>query len=242
MTDSPSISAGAILGEDSHETEFLTVTEKVYRALRDEITSGELEPGTRLVRRTVSKRFGVSTIPVTEALYRLEQDGLVDSEAKYGSRVRIWTLDALRNEQALREALECQAARKCAEKATDEQLKELARMATQLDEMMADLDPHSLEGMKAHLDLHLAIARNAGYTLIEREIRRVWLRWLVRWNWISAALNPVPPDWHRRLIAAIATRDGNTASEVMRDHVLFNQEHDVELLGKMQKQKPSDNS
>jgi len=236
MSDSPSISAGAILGEDSQETEFLTVTEKVYRALRDEITSGQLEPGTRLVRRTVSKRFSVSTIPVTEALYRLEQDGLVDSEAKYGSRVRIWTLDALRNEQALREALECQAARKCAETATDDQLAELARLAAQLDELMANPDPRSVEGMKAHLDLHLTIARNAGYTLIERELKRVWLRWLVRWNWISAAHNPVPADWHRQLIAAIAKRDGDTASEVMRDHVLRNQEHDVELLGEMQNQ------
>jgi len=234
MKEARGISACSILGETQDDDGFLTLTEKVYRTLREEITSGELKPGTRLVRRSVSKRLGVSPIPVTEALYRLEQDGLVDSEAKYGSRVRVWTLDALRNEQVLREALECQAARLCAEKATDAQLSEFAGQAKRLDALMEKLDPVSTEGMKAHLELHVSIARITGYELIEREIRRVWLRWLVRWNWISAALHPVPPDWHQQLIAAIATRDGSKASEKMRDHVRRNQEHDLELLRELQ--------
>ena len=94
---------------------FQTLSAKVYHTLRDEILSGALPPHTRLVRRTVSKRLGVSPMPVTEALLRLEQDGLVESEPMYGSRVKAWTLEAVQGDEVLREALECQAARLCAE-------------------------------------------------------------------------------------------------------------------------------
>lgn len=50
----------------------------VYEALREEIIEGDLQPGERLVFSTLAKRFGVSPIPVREAVRRLESDGLVE--------------------------------------------------------------------------------------------------------------------------------------------------------------------
>ena len=49
-----------------------TLTWRAYESLRLEILSGEFAPGDRLVRRTLSKRLGVSPMPVTEALHMLE--------------------------------------------------------------------------------------------------------------------------------------------------------------------------
>lgn len=50
----------------------------VYESLRDEIMEGELRPGERLVFNSLAKRFGVSPIPVREAVRQLESEGLVE--------------------------------------------------------------------------------------------------------------------------------------------------------------------
>ncbi|HEX7008932.1 MAG TPA: GntR family transcriptional regulator, partial [Phycisphaeraceae bacterium] len=87
-----------------------TLTNQVYQTLREEILNGQLKPGTRLVRRAVSARLGVSRMPVADALVRLEQDGLVESRPMIGARVVPLTPQRLRDDQVMREALECQAA------------------------------------------------------------------------------------------------------------------------------------
>lgn len=50
----------------------------VYESLRDEIIEGELRPGERLIFNSLAKRFGVSPIPVREAVRQLESEGLVE--------------------------------------------------------------------------------------------------------------------------------------------------------------------
>lgn len=50
----------------------------VYESLRDEIMEGELRPGERLVFNSLARRFGVSPIPVREAVRQLESEGLVE--------------------------------------------------------------------------------------------------------------------------------------------------------------------
>ena len=54
-----------------------TVGDRVYGRMRDRILSGELGAGMRLVQRKLASELGVSIIPVSEALRRLESEGLV---------------------------------------------------------------------------------------------------------------------------------------------------------------------
>src|SRR5690606_38210377 len=56
----------------------VTKCRHVYEALREEIIEGDLLPGERLVFSSLAKRFGVSPIPVREAVRRLESEGLVE--------------------------------------------------------------------------------------------------------------------------------------------------------------------
>jgi DNA-binding GntR family transcriptional regulator len=198
-----------------------TLSAKVFEALRDEILDGTLTPGTRLVRRDLGVRLGVSPIPVAEALSRLERDGLVESKPRSGAMVRRLSLEGVRNDQILRQALECEAARLSAEHASDAQLQELYRLADTLDGLLAGGDPHSELGMETHLEYHLAVARSSGYEVLAEELRRVWLRRFVQLNWVNAVLHPVPPLWHRQLTDAIATRDPAFANAKMRHHVRF---------------------
>jgi len=56
----------------------VTKVELVYRSLREEIMKGTLPPGERLLFADLAKRFGVSAIPVREAVRQLESEDLVE--------------------------------------------------------------------------------------------------------------------------------------------------------------------
>lgn len=208
-----------------------TLTQRVYDSLRDEIISGQLRPGDRLVRRAVGRRLGVSQIPVCEALLKLEGDGLVENLPLYGARVRTLTHDDVQNDQVLREAIECQAARVASGRATDKDLGRLLTLARRVDRLMAQGDPGSKVGAQAHLDFHLAVAQAGGYTSLADELQRVWFRRLMRLSWLKATqYRPVPADWHEQLVAAIAGRDPDRAEAAMRHHVQYGSEDDRRAL------------
>jgi len=208
-----------------------TLTQRVYDALRDEILSGTLRPGHRLVRRTLSKRLGVSPMPITEALMRLEVDGLVQSRPLYGCRVRPLSLEDVQNDEALREAIECQAARCCAERASTIDLARLQAKARLLDRMMAEGDPRSKLGIETHQEFHMDVAREAGFPRLAEELERVWFRRLMRLNWVKATqYRRVPGDWHQQLVVAIAAGDPDAAEAEMRRHVRYGSEDDRAAL------------
>lgn len=64
----------------------------IAASLRELINSGELASGARLVERDLAERFGISRIPLREAVQQLEHEGLVESYRNRGAVVR--TLDA----------------------------------------------------------------------------------------------------------------------------------------------------
>lgn len=82
------------------------LTDAVERAIRDAILSGRLAPGERLVEARISQELGVSRAPVREALARLEQRGLVVSQANRGTFVIRLTPDDIREIFSLRQLLE----------------------------------------------------------------------------------------------------------------------------------------
>jgi DNA-binding GntR family transcriptional regulator len=208
-----------------------TRAQQAYETLREEILSGALRPGRRLVRRELGRRLGVSPVPVAEALLRLEIEGLVQSRPLYGCRVRPLTLCDVQNDAVLREAIECQAARLCAERATAQSLSRLAAQARRLDRLMADGQPQSRAGRLAHSEFHLAIARLTSYARLADELQRVWFRRLMWMNWIKAThCKRVPRDWHQRLVEAIAAGDPGEAEARMREHVRYGNEDDQTAL------------
>ena len=69
------------------DNKLLSLEERVYLELEDEILSGALPKGTALGEVALSERLGVSRTPVRSALHRLNEDGLVESVANRGSVV-----------------------------------------------------------------------------------------------------------------------------------------------------------
>jgi DNA-binding GntR family transcriptional regulator len=85
------------------------VRERVLATLRQDIIAGRLRPGDRLVERELAERFGVSRVPVREAIRALVAEGFVHFETPRRTVVRRLTPNDVRELFELREALEVYA-------------------------------------------------------------------------------------------------------------------------------------
>ena len=72
-----------------------TRTDRLVRALSDEIVAGRLGPGARLDEQSLADRFGLSRTPVREALGQLAAIGLVEKRPHRGVVVAAFTVERM---------------------------------------------------------------------------------------------------------------------------------------------------
>lgn len=201
-----------------------TLSERAYRAIRDKILKEELPLGAAISRRKLAAELGMSFLPVSEAIQRLESEGLVESRPRVGTRVRIPTARDLRERYIMREALETQSARLFAEKASADERLELRTMAAHLDDLMAQCadgsrDREFLFGVQTyHLSLHMRIAECGGCAALCEAIEKNQVL-IFNWLYDTAAQFRMPPHFHAELMEAVAGRDPDVAEAAMRRHV-----------------------
>ncbi|MFC9813779.1 GntR family transcriptional regulator [Streptomyces virginiae] len=97
----------------------------VCTAIRDDIVSGVFEPGGRLTEEVLARRYGVSRVPVREALRTLESEGFVTTRRHAGACVAEPTAQEAADLLELRMLLEPLAASRAARRRTDAHLKVL---------------------------------------------------------------------------------------------------------------------
>src|SRR5947207_3414103 len=134
---------------------------EAYHIVRQRILRGELVLGQVISRRKLAAELGMSMLPVTEALLRLEVEGLLESRPRAGTRVRIPSEQDVRGHYVVREALEMQAARLFAEVATTRERSELQKLAARVDALYAQGQKNQnnyLLFLGVHEKLHRRIA------------------------------------------------------------------------------------
>jgi len=214
----------------------VTLAEEAYLAIREGILRGRLRPGTPLSRRRLARELGMSVVPVSDALQRLEDTGLVEVRARAGTRVRVPSEADVRELYELREALETQSARHFAERATPAHRLELQRLARKLDVLFdrlsrrGDDDAFRFAVNSQHVRLHMRIAEHAGSHLLEQMIDRnhvLILNWLFD---VAGRRTPLPPRFHTELVEALVSGDPKKADAAMRAHVRYGL---VEITGQI---------
>jgi DNA-binding GntR family transcriptional regulator len=205
----------------------VSLAEEAYRAVREQILRGQLRPGSALSRRRLALELGMSVLPVSDALRRLEADGLVETRARAGTRVRVPTASDIQNLYELREALESQSARLFAARATPAERRSLTRRARQLDALFNRMpsrghDPAFRFAVhNKHVQFHMSVAERARSPLVTHAIDRnhvLILNWLFD---VGARRTPLPPDFHARLAEALVSGDPDVADAAMRAHVRY---------------------
>src|SRR5688572_21809070 len=113
---------------------------EAYAIVRQRILRGELVLGQVISRRKLAAELGMSFLPVSEALLRLEFEGLLESRPRAGTRVRIPSPDDVRGHYVVREALEAQAAMRFTQVATAAERAEMQQLAIRVDALGATGD------------------------------------------------------------------------------------------------------
>jgi DNA-binding GntR family transcriptional regulator len=203
------------------------LADRAYDSIRLSILKGTYPLGTTLVRRDLAERFGMSVVPVAEALARLEAEGLVENRPRVGTIVFVPTPAQIRGRWVVREALEVQAARLFAQRAGVEAREKLRRLAEEFDlehedlGRLASIDPETMfEHRCRHMRLHLQIPESAGVPELAKAIE---LNQVVLFYWIhdQAAYggSPMPSRWHRDLADTLGHGSPAEAEAAMRAHV-----------------------
>jgi DNA-binding GntR family transcriptional regulator len=96
-----------------------TVTAQIIARIREKILAGHYAPGAPLLQDSIAAEFGVSKIPVREALVQLKSEGLVDIFAHRGFQVRPMSAAEVDEVFSLRLAIEPEAVAKGVKLASD---------------------------------------------------------------------------------------------------------------------------
>ncbi|MGA5897611.1 GntR family transcriptional regulator [Streptomyces venetus] len=194
------------------------VRERVTAELRQQIIAGSLLPGDRLVERELAERFGVSRVPVREAIRALVAEGFVHFETPRRTVVRRLTPTDVKELFELREALEVYAAGLAASRATPEDLAEVQELIGRAAAATEAGDAELITDLNSRLhDRIMAMACNSLLTeALEPVAGR--LRWMTRRNeeWPQLLVE------HRELYEAIASGDPDRARAHALTHVRTN--------------------
>ena len=203
----------------------VSLSGKAYLAIRDKVLKGEYPLGAVLSRRKLAAELNMSFIPISDALQRLESEGLVESKPRVGTRVQIPTESGIRDRYILREALETQAARLFAERSSAEEKQELSRMGRHLDrlyEACANETPDAdflFSVHTYHMNLHMRIAEAARCAALRDAIE---MQQVLIFNWLydtAAQRRELPPHFHADLADALCSGKAEVADAEMRWHI-----------------------
>ena len=202
---------------------------EAYVILRERILRGELPIGNGISRRRLASELGMSLLPVSEALMRLEFEGLVESRPRAGTRMRIPTEEDVRGHYVVREALEVEAAKLFTEKASSQERAELQRLAMRVDVLSTQVDGDRFLYLSLHEKLHHRIAE---CTRCQPLCDAIEKNHVLASTWLCTPKPAAsgPSHRHQDLIEVLARGDSFAAAEAMREHVTRALENTLERL------------
>jgi DNA-binding GntR family transcriptional regulator len=196
--------------------------------VRQRILRGELMLGQVISRRKLAAELNMSFLPVSEALLRLEFEGLLESRPRAGTRVRIPSPEDVKGHYVVREALEVQAAMRFTGVATPAERAELQRLAVRVDQLAREDDRPMY--VSVHQRLHARVAECSRCPALLEAIEKTHALASI---WFCVMRQPQPDDSttrHQDLLAALCSGDAARAAEAVRHHIAVGMEHSLQVL------------
>jgi DNA-binding GntR family transcriptional regulator len=199
--------------------ENLTLWERVYGVLSEEIHSNRLPPGTVLQEVALARSLGVSRGPVREAIGRLASDGLVVVRPRRGAVVASLTREEFLEAYQVREALEVMAIRLAVPRVGDE---EIARLERLTNEMEALAERSDVDGFfQANAAFHAALVEASGNKRLHDVYRQV-VGQMARYQMRSLALRGTlrrSVQEHRAIVRAVKKGDAERSAHILSEHI-----------------------
>lgn len=198
---------------------FQTKAEIILERLCSEIIDGHVRPGERLNTDALAREFGVSKIPVREALSKLESQGLVVQSPHAGARVAPLSLREMKGIHLIRGRLEGLAAGIAATTATNDEVEDLLQLH---NEMQGNYRSGSLAQLsRMNRSFHVKIAQMTRYETLTEMTESTLLK-VLRYR---VGIHRVTGDWegvlsqHGAILSALQIRDPEMAERAATEHV-----------------------
>lgn len=196
--------------------------------LRMDIVQGRLKPGERLVERVLAESYGVSRVPLREAMLHLAAEGFLTLSPRRGATVSTFTIESVADLFDVREQLDALAARLAAQRATESGLAELEAALLRSEKAVVDADEPELTASNARF--HELIVELADSPLLTSIMKPIGAR--VRWlfGFMSRSEPAALMSEHRQLLALIRGGDPDAAAEFARAHVASTRQSTMDAL------------
>ena len=188
-----------------------TLKSHIFHGLRDAIVSGRYRPGDRLNESKIAREFGISRIPVREALMQLQEHGLVMNHERRGMFVTRLSEEDVQRINSLRVVLEAEALKLCRLKISK---KDAARLTDIMTRMDAWTERTEMDAAALDLQFHRTLWEAAGNPYLTKALDS-----LVTSLFAHKALENVSADvkrWilhHHRALLDVALGNSNIEPE-----------------------------
>ncbi|WP_329016046.1 GntR family transcriptional regulator [Streptomyces sp. NBC_01601] len=188
----------------------------VCTAIRDDIVAGVHERGSRLTEEVLARRYGVSRVPVREALRTLEAEGFVVTRRHAGACVAEPTEQEAADLLEMRLLLEPLGAARAAQRRTEAHLKVLrglVRLGQERARLGSSDDLRALDGW-----FHETLAQACGSHPLTSALTQ--LRHKIAWMYTVEDPASPPESWaeHGAIVDAVARGDSERARAVTALH------------------------
>jgi DNA-binding GntR family transcriptional regulator len=193
-----------------------SLTDRIYRAIREAILDAPLHQAPTLSERDLAKRYRVSKTPVREALIRLAKDGFIEISPRKGISITKISVQDLREVFGIRSALEGLGAESAAGNIP------LSALTKLKDEFYAAAENKDQQRLyRLGEDLHQLIAAGCNNQRLAGIVDTMRAQ-IARYSKLASRL-PEQTDNslrdHLRIIQALEREDGPEARRAIEDHI-----------------------
>ncbi|MBN2126405.1 MAG: GntR family transcriptional regulator [Deltaproteobacteria bacterium] len=199
----------------------VSIREKVYRVIREDILNGSFSPGQRMVETRLAEQIKISRTPVREALHMLEREGLLESIPRVGYRVKELKWDEVGEICEIRKVNEVLAARWAIKRITSRELQGLEDNVRLSEKEVRAGNPKAF--IERDAEFHEILVRASGSErLVElcQMLRRHMLRYRMESLYLAeTALEAI--SGHYRIVECIRGKDESGIDLAIREHLDF---------------------
>jgi DNA-binding GntR family transcriptional regulator len=195
-----------------------TMVDGITERLRQAIITGAIRPRERIRVADLERKFGVSHIPIREALRRLQSEGFVEISPRRTTIAAGVDLSDLANIYDLRRIIEVEIGRRSVSRMTKSDIETVRRALVNFQAVAND--PSSAEFWERHRNFHWALLAPAANPTVQRVLDHLWQsseRYVRLFVSTFATMDTVM-DLHVELYEACAGGDVTTFENALTRH------------------------
>jgi len=201
--------------------EYPSLSDVVYEHLSKQIIEGTIKYGEKLNIKAISERLNVSTMPVRDALKKLEMENIVQIKPRSNCFVTVPTKKSILDAVDMRELLELHAVKLALQKLSENDLRPIREIVEEMKTIVEGNPSGDKISRYIYLDLlfHTELCRLAGNDYLEKFYREVNLHL----NMTFIYRIGVPPDIRESFVDH--TRIGNKLAEKSQESLELLKDH-----------------